>query len=345
MRCLSPLNVESKYNEKEKKFTHKIKHKGFDHGDSSGYMVSCGQCIACRINRARMWSIRNAHEAMFHNQHCFITLTYNEQHLPPDLSVSNQEHQNFIKRLRKHIGKPIKYYMAAEYGQPTLEEQKLKLSNIGRPHYHYLIYGWEPPDLKLAPKQDKWRRNKYYTSEIVNSCWTAPPKDNPSAHPSKWESKGFDIIGSVTADSAAYVAGYCTKKMTGDQQDTHYKRINPRNGELIQATPEFQRCSQGIGKRFVERYHTDLRKGFITNDGKTYPIPRFYLKVLHKLCEDETDQRVKNEYIDTLDQIQLNQMNTELFEELPDFQKLQYSYNVAKVYKERSKERQFLNDI
>lgn len=328
MRCLNPLTIEGNYNAKERKTVYSAK-RSKQACEIDGYMVSCGQCIACRINRARMWSLRNAHESMFHDDCCFITLTYNPENLPTNLSVSNEVHQKFLKRLRHNIYREsktkIRYYMAAEYGQPSDEEKNLGLSNVGRPHYHYLIYGWKPDDLTLINSGKKG--NPYYSSEKVLKAW---------------QNKGFVVIGNVTPDSAAYVAGYCTKKITGTDAEDHYSRVHPDTGERFQVEPEFQRCSQGIGGKWVEKYFQDMQKGFITFNGKIYGIPRYYMQKLNKICDLATgDARLK--YIDTLDQMHLNRIDPQDFEVLPDFEDLQYKYDVAKLYEKRSKERQFIN--
>ena len=330
MKCLSPVTIEGTYNAKEKKTVYTTNRKT-QASETNGYMVSCGQCIACRINRARIWSVRNAHEAMFHDQHCFITLTYNPESLPDDLSVSNEVHQNFLKRLRKTVWeqerKKIRFYMAAEYGQPDEYEKQEGLSRIGRPHYHYLIYGWTPKDLEYLKTV---KEHHYYTSETVLKAW---------------QNQGFVVIGNVTPESAAYVAGYCTKKITGDSQEEHYTRIHPDTGQIVKANPEFQRCSIGIGKQWVEKYHNDLRKGYIVFDGKIYPVPRYYMQVLDKMCDElPPGNQKKLQLIELIDDIQQNRVDETNFEVLPDFEKLNYRYDVAKVYQERATERQTLNE-
>lgn len=322
MKCLNPLTCEANYNEKERKYLYSVKRTKQE-SCTEGFLIACGQCIACRINRARMWSIRCVHESMFHDESCFITLTYNPENLPDDLSVSNDEHQKFMKRLRHHIKKPIKYYMAAEYGQPTEYERDNDLSNIGRPHYHYLIFGWSPTDCNIIGKK---KDNIYYSSPTVLNAW---------------QNKGFVVIGDVTSDSALYVAQYCTKKITGDSQDAHYFRIHPDTHALLNCEPEFQRCSHGIGKKFIDTYPNDLRKGFITHENKKYPIPRYYLKKLNEKW-DTGDNQVKKEIGQLLDDIAQSRGDTENFEILPDFQDLNYSYNVAKVYQERNQRLQSL---
>jgi hypothetical protein len=70
-------------------------------------------------------------EALTHADITFLTLTYDEEHLPPDSSLSRRPLQLFFKSLRKAISPvKIRYYAVGEYGQQSQ-----------RPHYHAIIYG------------------------------------------------------------------------------------------------------------------------------------------------------------------------------------------------------------
>jgi hypothetical protein len=44
----------------------KIPRKISNGADLKWQEVPCGQCIACRVNRKRDWSIRMSHEAQYH---------------------------------------------------------------------------------------------------------------------------------------------------------------------------------------------------------------------------------------------------------------------------------------
>ena len=45
--------------------------------------------------------------------------------------------QKFLKRLRKAYRGKLRYFVAGEYGEQT-----------ARPHYHMILYGWQPTDLE-----------------------------------------------------------------------------------------------------------------------------------------------------------------------------------------------------
>lgn len=156
--------------------------------------VPCGRCVGCRLERSRQWAMRCMHEAKMHKQNCFITLTYNEENRPYNDDLNYQDFQLFMKRLRERFqGTTIKFYMCGEYGP-----------KLGRPHFHACLFGIDFPDRKLWKVTDS--KSKLYRSEILEKLWT----------------KGFSSVGDVNFESAAYVARYIMKKVTGEAAELHY---------------------------------------------------------------------------------------------------------------------------
>lgn len=95
-----------------------------------GGSMACGHCMACRITIAREWTVRNLHELSYWDKAVFVTLTYDDEHLPWKNSLYRYELQNYLKRLRKRLNCKIKYFACGEYGELNK-----------RPHYHLIIYG------------------------------------------------------------------------------------------------------------------------------------------------------------------------------------------------------------
>lgn len=93
-------------------------------------LVPCGRCPGCRVNRAEDWANRMMWESDFYPHTSFITLTYSPDKEPADMSVDKRTLQLFIKRLRKEMATPIKYFGCGEYGE-----------HHGRPHYHAIVFG------------------------------------------------------------------------------------------------------------------------------------------------------------------------------------------------------------
>lgn len=91
----------------------------------------CGQCMPCRINRRRLWTIRLMLEGAKHRHAWFVTLTYEDKHLPAGGTLVPRDVQLYLKRLRKAMGaRRLRFYAVGEYGEKK-----------GRPHYHLALFG------------------------------------------------------------------------------------------------------------------------------------------------------------------------------------------------------------
>lgn len=220
--------------------------------------LPCNNCIGCRVQRSQEWALRCLHESQLHTHNSFLTLTIAEENLVRVAhggSLSRYTHKTFTKRLRSKIApRRISYYMCGEYGE------KLK-----RPHYHYLIFGYDFPDKVQVKTSDSGE--KLYESPTLNLLWP---------HGRAW-------IGNVTYESCAYVASYVMKKMTGKKADEHYLRQD-EGGNDYWLEPEFNEMSRrpAIGKDWWERYRQDVivdDSVIKTNGGEVKP-PRYYDKLL-----------------------------------------------------------------
>lgn len=221
--------------------------------------VPCGQCLGCLLDRSREWAVRAVHEASQHEHNYFVTLTYDDEHLPADRSVSLRELQLFKKRLRNNEG-AFRYLSCGEYGDTTL-----------RPHYHTILFGLPLSDLRPWSKSNSGEM--LYRSATIEKHWT----------------HGIAYIGHVTMQSAGYVARYSIKKSQGKHQPDRYRRtaIDPTTGEVREwhVDPEFLAMSKkpGLGAGWFEKYKADaFPSDFLVVDGKRVPVPRFYLNLLAK---------------------------------------------------------------
>ncbi|AXH74125.1 MAG: replication initiator protein [Microviridae sp.] len=186
--------------------------------------VPCGQCVGCRLERSRQWAIRCVHEASLHKKNCFITLTYNDEHLPENSSLDYRVFQLFMKRLRKKYGDNIRFYMCGEYGE-----------NFGRPHFHACLFNHDFSDKKLWKTVNKM---PLFRSAELEELWPF----------------GFSSIGSVTFESAAYVARYIMKKITGEAAEKHYTFRRPFNrGDILPPSRIYQNVSETRSRRRVVR--------------------------------------------------------------------------------------------
>ncbi|QXP07883.1 MAG: replication initiator protein [Arizlama microvirus] len=229
-----------------------------DEGNYRPTQISCGQCIGCRLERSRQWAVRCVHEAQMHQDNCFITLTYNDENLPPLASLQLDDYQRFMKRLRKKYGSKIRFFHCGEYGE-----------KYGRPHYHAILFNHDFDD------KYHWR-----TTDQGHRCYRSPSLE-------KLWPYGNCEIGDVTFESAAYVARYIMKKVTGSAAEHHYCVGHTEYGELLYKKPEYVTMSRrpGIGSSWFQKYHTDVYPDdfvVIRNDLKTRP-PKYYDKLLSVL--------------------------------------------------------------
>ena len=243
--------------------------------------VCCSQCIGCRQQRAGAWAVRCMHEAQMYDDNSFLTLTYNDANLPPFGTLFYKDFQDFMKRFKSAVAynfsaaaaARIRFYMCGEYGEKT-----------GRPHYHALIFDFKWPDLEY------WRTSgsgsKCYRSAFLESLWTA----------------GNSEIGSFSYESAAYVARYCMKKVTGVAADDYYAVIDPLTGEYVGwRVPEFNRMSlkPGIGRAWYDKFKSDVfpHDYVVLHNGSQVPPPKYYSKLFELDFPVQMDEIRHNRYL------------------------------------------------
>lgn len=244
-----------------------------ERGDVIGDIkLPCGQCLGCRIDRARDWSLRIGHESRLHPASAFLTLTYDEANLPTPPSLNYRDFQLFAKRLRRAYG-PFRFFMCGEYGDQTR-----------RPHYHAIIFGLDFPDRRRWAGSDEMPT---FVSDKLTRLW----------------GKGMTVFGSVTPQSANYVARYNLKKITGDRAKIHYRWVDPDTGEQHQLEPEFCHMSTrpGIGAAWYARFHKDVHThDYVIRDGTKNPVPRFYDKLAQKAGLHQVDEIKQQRQLDAI---------------------------------------------
>ena len=178
--------------------------------------VGCGKCNACRITRRRQIAARILMERNLHPQTSFVTLTYATKHLPRIGILDGRtrgvllprHYQLLIKRLRKH--RRLRYVFAGEYGD-----------KFGRPHYHGVLFGWEP-DFAERVLLEEW-------------CY------------------GNVDVSELNEGRANYISGYAVKKWT-KVNEWNEKKLDGR-------PPEFCRWSTdpGVGALYVPHLARAMR--------------------------------------------------------------------------------------
>jgi len=213
--------------------------------------LPCGNCILCREEQARQWAVRIVHEATLHDENCFITLTYADEHLPEYNSLAyTKDVQRFWKRLRHHIG-PLRYYAVGEYGDASL-----------RPHYHACLFGHAFADEKRRIVRTS--PHLLWTHPLLEECWGL----------------GWVSIGALTAQTARYTASYVTKKLRSQQQ---YVRVDEESGELIPLEQPRAYGSKGIASEWLMRYGNQVyARDYVVVEGRKQKPPKYYDRWLEK---------------------------------------------------------------
>lgn len=219
--------------------------------------LPCGKCLACRLDWSMDWAVRCEKEAQLYDKNAFITLTYNDEHLPiggsTRSSLSKREWQLFMKRLRKEFGDGIRYFASGEYGPKTQ-----------RAHYHALLFNHDFPDKRLWRSS---RGNNLYVSATLERLWPF----------------GFSSIGGVSLRSAGYVARYVLKKLSGQLAEVEYADREPPF-VLMSRRP-------GIGSAWLRIHEADVygpgadgapRREIVTGDGRVRRPPRYFDKEFAK---------------------------------------------------------------
>lgn len=218
-----------------------------------GIPFPCGQCLPCRINKRRVWTLRLMLESFLHQDAAFITLTYSEDNLPYDQeyrpTLCKRDFQLFLKRLRKRFGHAeVRYYGCGEYGEKS-----------ARPHYHAIIFGLSP-----AVLDPEWLLYGGKSGRDFHRHRSSPLFD-------LWQ-YGIVHVGECSRQSIQYVAGYVTKKLVVNKQDTRQKEFS-----LMSRRP-------GIAAGAIEAVVGALKDvpesgftGQLRVDGKKWPMGRYLI--------------------------------------------------------------------
>ncbi len=260
MPCLSPLWATQHQNEE---ITLHPRQESALSSDEDYFELPCGRCPACHMVRVRSWAIRAHHESLMCTRPsngvpipngCFITLTYDPDHLPAGSELDKSDWQKFIKRLRKKHKTKIRYLHCGEYGP-----------NGGRPHLHACLFGIDFHWDRLVWKDGK---SPEYISQTLTETW----------------GNGFCSFGAISYATASYTAGYVTKKLSAHNH-AYLRGIqdleNPNLTYIPQ--PEYVTMSlkPGLGADWFEEYWPDVYPADqVVIGGKTYKPPSFYDELL-----------------------------------------------------------------
>lgn len=238
------------------------------------YELPCGHCEGCRAAQSREWSNRLLMESLYHDSSLFVTLTYDDEHIPVverldeetgeyfiNSTLRKSDIQKFIKRLRQQFpNDKIRYYVAGEYGETT-----------HRAHWHAIIYGLHLVDMQ--PFGASETGNQYYISKSLSDIWR----------------NGFVSVEPANDYTFRYVANYVTKKI-GIRPNEEYERLG------ITPPCSMQSLKPGIGLQYLKDHEEDIleydRIILGTENGSyNFKPPRYFRKKI-----DEKDSFIAERY-------------------------------------------------
>lgn len=254
----------------------------------------CGHCANCRARLRQEWVFRLRMEYQACDFGLFVTLTYNDDRLPPD-GVSKRDVQLFMKRFRKRLCSKFndrkysdmcRYYICSEYGD-----------HGHRAHYHGLLFFRIPrtPDIY----------------DIIEESWQ----------------NGFVQFGEIEEGSIVYCTKYCLKGSdVPPGMNPNFRLLSKMSGgigvnHIIGDLSDFY--TSRLDEPQVVSYHD-----------QSSPMPRYYrTKLLNSLDPDDREQ-IKIMYQENLELRKLKQRQKllkrfrSLFPEKDPDELVSYGYGV-----------------
>lgn len=214
-------------------------------------LVPCNKCSGCLERKRNTWAHRVEQEKLhgeFKNSF-FITLSYDDEFLPyesfsrisknkrigeveptGEALLNPYDLSMFLKRFRTYSGERICYFACGEYGDP---------SKTKRPHFHIILFtnlNWQDTLhytrcawSRLRPETPQERYQRYKKSKLQGRLIK---RDGMNMN--NRISFGRDQVRSVNSKRIFYVTKYVQKLFTEE------------------TVPPFYRCSNGIGKCFLD---------------------------------------------------------------------------------------------
>jgi len=247
MRCFEPLTQKLKkpiWSKYENNFVNSV-------------ILPCGKCAACINRRIMEWTFRLDNERINSAVTYFVTLTYDNYHVPINkygkMELRKSDVQNFLKKLRyDHTNDPEYGIFENHYFKTDLKHEKIKYYAVGeygtkrkRPHYHLVMF----------------------------NCSKESIREN-------WELGEVDIQIPRSSQAIGYVIKYLSK------------RIYKETPKYVK--PEFSIMSKGLGEHYVNKmkawhkHNPDIL--YTSNEWQTkIPMSKFYRQRLFTE-EERADQ-------------------------------------------------------
>lgn len=279
--------------------------------------IPCGQCLECRLNKAKEWAFRCVKEAKYHKNNIMITLTYDDEHIPTAESINEEtgeietnytlkyeDYQKFMKKLKKKLEPKFKKPRKKDF--ETFEEFKTadeEYKELVKKHsirfYCCGEYGSDKEYIDTKGNTRKGTKRPHFHAILFNcefpdmKPWrmsvTEWSKEKNMLYRSEildklWK-KGHAELNEVNFETCRYVAGYITKKYKGELAKKNYYKKN------IVPPDTWMSRRPGIAKLFYEdnkeKFFKEMPLYAVTKKGLKKVKSRYFDKQMEKDDEEK----------------------------------------------------------
>lgn len=228
--------------------------------------LPCGKCPECQKDYYTQWATRGSRELQRWPISLFITLTYDDDHLPEDRSLNKKHVQDFIKRVKKHAQStkenPVRQIYCGEYGTQT-----------SRPHYHVILFNFDLEDKKPFRRTDQG--DTIYHSQVLRNLWPF----------------GNSEFGIAKPGAIAYLFKYILKKKTRKEKKNPLELLI--GDTTYEVEHEFIEASRNPGIGAHMRQSNSIKKGYLSVNGVRTKLPKYYQNFL-QTHDPDTYEKLKD---------------------------------------------------
>lgn len=286
--------------------------------------IPCGWCINCRIDKRNQWENRCLYEQKKHTTSTFLTLTYDNIGIIPNLvkdrennlrsTLNYDDLSRFIQRLRKKIKydnpKNDNILIQHDFSYIAVGEYGGNGQLFDRCHFHILFFGLDFSLHKLY--QEEWGKGFVYSLPLLNG-------------------------------GIRYVLKYMDKQINGSDAKDIYDYNNIKRPKMI--------TSKSFGSElFLSDKNYNFAKKhnwcYLGKNNKLIPYPKYYKdKVMAQSKPDDgklitklLDNNIKVNYMDINGRKVINAKHLKHYFSNSDIDKLE-------VYLHSLSNAQFLNEV
>lgn len=288
-------------------------------GYSDYFLVPCKKCIGCQLDYSQDWATRCYLESLYTKDNYFVTLTYDDEHLPrPESIETSRSHMIFDKEacneqgyqwhyccndpddikkfmhdLRQYItrhpkifpeGSKVRFIACEEYG-----------SEGWRTHLHLILMDCYLPLSSFYVSWIDWKKDIHWNNSILEKIW----------------GKGRVDVMEANYEAMAYVARYATKKVMNTADEVEYGA----RGMLKEVFRQSR--NPGIGWQYYQDHKEEIYEHdyvFVkTKKGveKRRP-PEYYDRMFEKEFPEKMKEIKKKRYLKMLSNLRLKAQSTSL---------------------------------